>query len=78
MLQEEIHKLVDDLAWEDVEAVAKEDSNIERHLRSCKVCQERANKVEEGRLASMGASKRQLILKTGRRLAEMFMNRHQA
>jgi hypothetical protein len=78
MLQEELHKLIDDLAWEDVETIAEEDANIATHLRDCKACQERVRRIDDGRLASMGAKKRQIILKAAGGLADIFMNKHEA
>ena len=74
----EIHKLLDDLPWEDVEAVAEADSSIKKHLDSCKICRERERKVTDGRLAAMGAPKRQLILKGAERLASLFKEDHKA
>jgi len=78
MLQEELHEFVDDLAWEDVEAISEEDANIKNHLQNCKVCQERAGKIEDGRLASMGAKRRQIILRVAGGLADLFMKKHKA
>ena len=78
MLQEELHTLIDDLAWEDVETLAEEDGNIAIHLRKCNACRERGRRIDDGRLASMGAKKRQIILKAAGGLADVFMNKHKA
>lgn len=78
MLKEKIHKLLDDLAWDDVEAVAKEDASIKRHLQDSAVCRGRTRKVLDGRLASMGARKRCLILEGAERVVCLFTNKHNA
>jgi hypothetical protein len=74
----EIHRLLDDLAWEDVEAVAEEDTGIKKHLRKCHTCLDREKKVTDGRLASMEARKRQMILSAAERLASLFRQEYKA
>lgn len=74
----EIHRLLDDLAWEDVEAVADEDAGIKKHLHKCRICLDRQKKVTDGRLASMEARRRQMILAAAERLASLFRQKYEA
>ena len=75
MSHQEIHKLLDDLKWEDVKRLASEDPSIRKHLNKCQDCQDRENKIVEGELASMGAAKRNRQLEVARQLADYFLNK---
>jgi hypothetical protein len=72
----EMHFALDELTWEEVEALAEQDATVKLHIRKCGECQNRGSKVDEGRLASMGASKRKLILSAAQRLASLLRKEH--
>ena len=78
MTNNEVHELIDALAWEDVGAVAEKDAIVKKHIHECDICLERERKVDEGRLASMGAQKRRLMLRTAERIAGVFKEQHRA
>ena len=75
MLHHEIHNLLDGIKWEDVKRLASEDVSIRKHLDRCQDCRDRANKVLDGELASMGADERNFTLKAARRLADYFLDK---
>jgi DUF1680 family protein len=69
----EIHKVLDELTWDEVEALTKKDSAVWSHIRSCTDCRSRADKVNVGRVANLGAAKRKVILSVAQRLADYFL-----
>jgi hypothetical protein len=69
----EIHKVLDDLTWDQVEELAKTDSAIGTHIARCAECRTRADRVNDGRLANLGAAKRRLILSGAQRVAAFFL-----
>ncbi len=69
----EIHKAIDELRWDEVEFLADKDPAIKMHIAKCTECRDRADKVNYGRLANLGAAKRRLIMSAGERLAALFL-----
>jgi hypothetical protein len=72
MTDEEIHRLLDELSFTDVEAVAEQEEAIRKHLRRCTICADRRQRVLDGELAALPAAKRHLILKGAERIASYF------
>lgn len=75
MTNEEIHRLLDELSFTDVEAVAEQEETIRKHLRRCTICADRREKVLDGQLAALPAAKRHLIVKNAQRVADYFLAR---